>query len=452
MFDYVMSGVAYCRITYDQVYGDPELLEKIRSILIREQGNNGHLYSFLYNAYAEPGIGKGMWSNYIGAVDKIYSDSGGLQVVTRGIDPTYELRSKVYDSQGSSSNIAMSFDLIPVRASNQTSSVTDSSTRTFDRSFFEEAALASAKYLEEQIDHFDKMESATKPLLIVHGNNLNDFCRWVEIFLDHIPEEKHHKIAGLSLSGASLGWGELENIERLFAFSQIQAPDYLKKHLHLLGVGAPARMVICSIFSMSGLYDKDIRISYDSTAHSACVPRGQRVRPGGSVECYGRDDLVKMHGFREELEEKFPGMIELDFTAFSEVLTITRIAWAEKYGKDQLHHYHLAYYLATMASVLNSTALTYRNSTSKDALVEYCGTKGIAEYMLPLLKVKTLDDFNHWMKNIGTHVKSERITSEVDSNIRLRAFADITEERKLPPPKRNNAPKPLPSSLAGFLD
>jgi hypothetical protein len=409
MFEYVMSGVAHSRVTYESCWGNERTLNKVNEALKLYQGAFGHYHSFLYNAYTEKKIGSDFTKFYRDSVYLIHADSGGLQVVTRGEEITPELKREVYKHQAEFSDIAMSFDEIPLSVDG-VSSITDIDNRTFDYEKFEPCAVKSAKNLEEQIDYFQSVGSEAKPLLIGHGNNVDDFCRWVDLHLTNIPEHKHKHIGGLSLAGTALGAGMAEIIERLFSFSMIEAPDNMKRNLHLLGVGSIARMAPCSTFVLSGLFE-GVHISYDSTTHSAGVTRGTRTTEKGGVQQYGRNDAVLLQGFRADIERLFPAYLDgLSDELFREILTSSRKPLFAKYEKDPdiKYWYHLLYFVAVQTSVLHAVQIINQNATDEQYFKKYASRKGM-EYLIDLLHIQTKEQFLKWQAQAGSKIASQRV-------------------------------------------
>lgn len=454
-YEYVMSGVAHSRVTYESCFGYETTKAKINEALKLHQGTFGHHHSFLYNAYTEKQIGKIFNAHYLDSLYSIHADSGGLQVVTRQQDVTASFKTDVYAHQAQYSNVAMSFDEIPLTTKGQKSAITDLDNRFFDYDIFEPCALKSARNLEEQIDFFVDNGSQAKPLLIGHGNNIDDFCRWVDIILTAIPEHKHKHIAGLSLAGTALGGGMAEIIERLFSFSMIEAPEHMKKNLHLLGVGSIARMSPCAALVLSGQF-KDVHISYDSTTHSAGVTRGTRTLRGGGVLQYGRLDLIQLKRFRDDIEHYYPGYLdELSDHVFGDILTSARNEIFPRYDNTEWikYWYHLVYFLAVMTSVLNATAIINGNSTDEKVFREYCSKKKMT-YLVDLLSVHTKEQFFDWRNRTSSMVQSQRV-AVLNSKQTLDSVIDLSHLENLKPVINDrpapNLVKPKKADLENFF-
>ena len=146
ILNYVSSGMAHTRITYKDIRAED--FSAMDQIMQRLSGSNNHVYSFLFNAHTEKGFGN-IFKN-IPSVYDVHSDSGGLQVITQGLKIDASLRKKVYEVQGTSSDIAMSFDEIPLTLTGAKSARGSMTDRVFDEENFERYATESANNLREQ--------------------------------------------------------------------------------------------------------------------------------------------------------------------------------------------------------------------------------------------------------------------------------------------------------------
>lgn len=268
-YEYVASAVSYLKIFNIPLLNNLEVLKEVKDIF-RSINTENHKFSFLYNAYDEDKYGQYINQYYRDDLYNVHADSGGLQVITRGLIIDDNLKNKVYESQGKYSDIAMSFDEIPL-ITNGISVIGDTSARRFDMENLKNYIKLSSKNLVEQIEYFDKMGVRTKPMMIVHGNCYDSFMKWFDLSLKMIPSDYHDKIAGIALSGASHGSGLKEEIERSFVMGQMT--DF-KKYFHLLGVGSVRRLLPYIVFNNNGYYPKDVHLSYDSTTHTKSVTTG----------------------------------------------------------------------------------------------------------------------------------------------------------------------------------
>ena len=115
ILEYVISGPAYLRLGAEQC-NDPETLQMIIDLINKTVHNkNNHQFSLLYNGFTEKNFGNKL-QKFRPAIKNIHADSGGLQIITRGLQNTPETRNKVYENQGTYADIGMAFDEIPVKS------------------------------------------------------------------------------------------------------------------------------------------------------------------------------------------------------------------------------------------------------------------------------------------------------------------------------------------------
>lgn len=267
--EYIISGTGYTRCHSAYFQDNPTEKAKLNAIFAKVSESSNHKFGALYNACTESNFGKRLME--FPAFSTIHADSGGLQIVTQGAEITEKLKTDVYHNQAQYSNLGMCFDEIPVKMASGRSSRNDTTGRIFDKDNFHQYAKNTGKNLLDQINVFINEGSSCKPCLIAHGNCVETYIQWVDMVLAEIPPSLHNKIGGVAMGGAALGVGPAEDVQRAFAFSQLSNNF---GHLHILGVGAVVRMLPYIEFIKSGLYSKDITISYDSTTHSSSIDFG----------------------------------------------------------------------------------------------------------------------------------------------------------------------------------
>lgn len=286
-YEYVASALSFAGKIDNFDYS----LEQANDWVAKVNGLHNHFVSALYNAYTEGKYGERQYREFTG-FERHYSDSGGLQMVSLGVgNITDEAKDKIYQVQGKHSDVAMIFDEIPVFVPDQIDkskliangispkynmrSLKNTSARVFDPSIFKDCAKETARNILNQIKYFENMNSDTKIIVVLQGNNTEWYQRWLDIILKQIPKDEWRKLGGIAFGSPAYGAGKLEDIEKLFFISQIEAPRHLKKHFHLLGVGAMSRMIPVVMFRRSGIIPEDVLISYDSSKHSGGLVRGQ---------------------------------------------------------------------------------------------------------------------------------------------------------------------------------
>ena len=281
MFEYVASGLSHAALNKkylsdevdNNLYG--ECITNINN-MFKAINQDHHRVSLLFNAYIEKHYGV-LFNKlfYKNTLNNIYSDSGGLQMITLGHTSTDELKNSVYDIQSNLSTVGMCFDEIPVTVNaNEKTSTTNMSARIYDVNVFAQKAKETGINLKNQIEYFkNNPNNMCKPMIILQGNCFDTYQQWTDIVLNEIGHSNWKYIDGIALGGAALGQGVYEDLQRNFYCTHVELPSEIKiKHYHLLGVGSLFRMLPM----MALIRDKkiDAHISYDSTTHTGGISRG----------------------------------------------------------------------------------------------------------------------------------------------------------------------------------
>lgn len=259
-FQYVMSGMSFILPT-NAVFNSDEFQALARkSIQWLGDSVPDSSFGMLFNAYTEKRIGQKLskWND----IAKIYADSGGLQMVTQGLNATEADKARVYDVQAELSHFGMCFDEIPVVVKAERSSIQSGKDRYFDSRLFEQKAIETAANLKNQVRRFREIGTGCKPFIIAQGNSYKDFRQWTRIVVDELGELSDD-IGGVAFGSSALGRGELEDYIRAHACATLDAPDHIKKHVHILGVGSIQRLIPMIASHYDGL------VSYDSVTHSS---------------------------------------------------------------------------------------------------------------------------------------------------------------------------------------
>jgi tRNA-guanine family transglycosylase len=406
MLEYVASGSSYFKLMYAESL-EPQNLDFFARTFGSLNNTHNHKISLLYNAYTEKRPGEWMGEHYRPLVHSIHADSGGLQMVTLGRTITNELKEEVYDSQARNSDIAMCFDVIPVRTlDGARSERLDLSNRRFDRTQLESCARETGRNLRRQIDFFDEKGSKARPMLITQGNDYDSYMHWTQYVVEELDDYHVSRIGGIAMGAAALGKGSLEDFKRAFYFTQLPI-NLESKHLHLLGVGSVYRMIPQFIFMQNGLYE-NVEMSYDSTTHTSGVTQGR----------YYKDDLALNFtrafddNYRivwEDIRKNFP-CYNYDLNTFYEALNISSRTYQEKHGNIDPS---LQTYGAFVSSAIkNFLAHVEKLHDSRDEIMKMA--RGIdATAFNALYSVRTLEDFNHWLQQIGPYVASEPVQEYV---------------------------------------
>lgn len=261
----------YKRITLD-------LMNVIQNKKRVEFTNTNSTLSILYNAYTEKNHPKEFNKLDNFNADYIYSDSGGLQIITAGKPVNDEIKRKVYEMQ-TYSDFAMCFDVIPVsslsvnRTRNERSNL---SNRVFNSSQHEDSAYQTGDNVKSQIEYFRKVQAKTKVIIIIQGNSADDMMQYYHGIISKLDDADYEYVGGIALGRACIGFGELESVEVLRAakrISDICHPN-IRKHLHILGVGSIEKMRPILYLIKGGYLQKFERLTYDSSSHTCTFQYG----------------------------------------------------------------------------------------------------------------------------------------------------------------------------------
>ena len=407
MLEYVASGSSYFKLMYAESL-EPQNLDFFARTFGTLNNIHNHKISLLYNAYTEKRPGEWMGEHYRPLVHSIHADSGGLQMITLGRTITNELKEEVYDSQARNSDIAMCFDVIPVRTLDAgRSDRLDLNNRRFDRTDLERCARETGRNLRRQIDFFDEKSSKSRPMLITQGNDYDSYMKWTEYVVAELDEYHVSRIGGIAMGAAALGKGSLEDFKRAFYFTELPI-NLESKHLHLLGVGSVYRMIPQFIFMQNGLY-QNVEMSYDSTTHTSGVTQGR----------YYKDDLALNFtrafddNYRivwEDIKRNFP-FYNYSLETFYEALNISSRTYQEKHGN--IDPSLQTYGVFVSSAIKNFLAHVEKLQNSRDEIMKMA--RGIdATAFNALYSVQTPDDFNHWLAEVGPYMASEPVQEYVE--------------------------------------
>lgn len=417
--EYVISGPAYLRLGAEQC-NEPETLEMINNMFLKTVHNkNSHEFSLLYNGFTEKNFGKKL-QKYRPAVKNIHADSGGLQIITRGLPNTPEIRNKVFENQATYADIGMSFDEIPVKTTSTdgTSSKIDTRQRYFDRSNFENYARQTGKNVRSQIEKYLELKSKCRPFVIIHGACHETYCDWANYILEEVGDLKDN-IGGVAMGSAALGMGQLEDVKRAFYVNLL--PFNRPFHLHVLGVGALKRMLPYLLFSQTNLYE-NIAISYDSTTHSMSLDNGLFYFSyskktgngyGGSSVKMGRPFSNIYNTVTEEINSVCG--LDLEPKEFHKLMNIAVGEYVEQGGKfKDIMQARLGFILT---NVHNFTKDVEALMTNKESFLRFCRDKKCENEYATLFDVKTIDDFLYWEKHVGKFMDSESVNDAAPASL-----------------------------------
>lgn len=405
---YVFSGAAHARITLNSI------LEKQNKALVAdviakaEKLFKNHKFTCLYNAFTEAENGKRMLQASI-LQNPMHADSGGLQIITRGLSITPELKDKVYKNQ-LYAGVAMCFDEIPLETVGGKSKIGDTSNRIFREDWIEAKAKETAENIVRQAVIFEKHKADTKIMAIVQGNCYDTYMKWIDVLVKNIPSDIYHHIEGMSFAGTSSGSGQVEDIERIFSFTQAQAPTEFTRALHLLGVGSVSRHLPLVGFIRGGHFD-DVHISYDSTSHSQRISNREYMDENNkSLPCrqHNHKNIRRLYDYCQ----KYFGILA-DYDRFFDTITYNREYSLNKYGESTIHIWHEAMIAAAMVSVIHATWQLDKVCVS-DKEFEKLLTYNKAMPMKYLKDVKNREDFDAFMRQFGPYLNSQKIRKHTE--------------------------------------
>lgn len=422
-YEYIASGLSFIWTPKFNRDTQPELCDKIREMTdLVVAAHHNHKLGVLFNAYTEKHTVKEVNDIFKGYT--VQADSGGLQMMTLGHgDITEEAKDKVYRTQAKHATIGMSFDQIPVTTIGEKQGFLEAAQRYFNPAIFDECAIESGKNLHRQIDVYLEEESECKPLLIVQGNGMDWYRRWADLVMKQIPQEKWKYIAGVSSSSFALGNGLREDVERVFSFSQLDVPDHMKKHCHLLGFGSAHRLIPVVQFKRSGLYDDSILFSYDSTKHTGGIARGQYQNEGSIAQLRRHKDKTYYNTI-EKMDDFFENILHTKFNEehFYDTIICPASTWTEKYGEGKMaYERNMMRYGFFLFSVHATMNMVKHMEANEEHITRI--RKSDAHIFMPLSQVKTVADYTHWVNHVSRHLVSKKVKT-ISEHTSLSGFFD----------------------------
>lgn len=429
-FDYVISGCGMTSLLKhepDAPYFN-ELKNTFNDLraLAKDEANKhsnymNHSLSKLYNAFQEVSfIQKFKELDNVGA-DGIYADSGGLQIVTRGITIDDTVRKQIYENQVYA-DYAMCFDVISLK--NLSTTYTKNERMLIDNKIFvnenhKEAGIATGQNIKEQIQYFRSKNAKTKVILIVQGNCCEDMLLFYEAIASQLSEEDYEYVGGLAVADTCMGNGELESIEMIFAAQKIAKICHpaVKKSLHILGMGAINRMRPVVYLVKSGYLNAFDRISYDSSSISITCLMGNlnfagklgKLGPYKTLE--GEVHFRKMFEFFKPIlskygtEDQFVDYVYGDGEKGCWTYAKIRDRVQDKDNKilglvaHPCHvYYQISYFMRHIDRLFEDVYLR-------------------SDPINQLLNVKNEEDEKYWITNFSKYLRSNRIMSNNFSNL-----------------------------------
>lgn len=410
-WEYVMSGTSYTRITYPSIRDFPEEAKKLHSYFLTADKIDDHRFSLLYNAYAEPNFPIA-FSNFRECYYKTHADSGGLQLITQGAKIDAATKRKIYTNQAKWSDIAMSFDEIPLITVGGKSGRGSLSTRFWDNDGYREKAKLSGENLAEQIVMFRELKTEAKPMLIIQGNTFENAIEWADIILEIVPADDHQYIGGIAMGGGTFGMGEKEMVLRTVVAAEVlRRNKHIKQYVHFLGIGS-IRMFFAAIYLRRNGWLKDVEISYDSTSHSSAPHMGRHVAEGARNLMFTRTLNQDYEIILDDIKKRYPSF-PYTLQEFHRNMTTSASKMTEADG----NHFPVveSFVASIMTCVRNFQAELYRVDQDPARYLEaYVEPQNWGKYDL-FKDVSDANSYKKWDREFGNTIKSKKITAMATS-------------------------------------
>jgi hypothetical protein len=393
-------------------------LDRIRNECRKVMNDQTLKTSILYNAFTE--APHGIWlkeQNYYG-FDEVYADSGGLQMVTRGLPLTAENKLQIYETQ-KAADFGFCFDEIPLKLkegidpeTGKHRALTDS--KLFHPQDFQGCAEATAQNVRNQCEAFEGTD--TKAFYIVQGNTIDEMYRWFESGVKIVGPDLFKNIQGVAPADTCMGNGELESTDMLVGYHRMVqdfGPEYTKKHIHLLGVGSPSRLMPAVLLKQSGFIPADVEISFDSSTQSMAYAMGNYLDSDGTRTNKIHQRVMRMFSrFYDDMEDLFlevsPDITKewyLDYTE-KRYLSIS----------DTIKQCPPEFQIAIRGSV--TLMCIWQGLGLYSRLKADLNSKVVQETGLGYLsEVKTLDDYQSWKRQFERFMTSKRIDRKINNSL-----------------------------------
>jgi hypothetical protein len=325
--DYCASGFlgysgAEAIIRYALENGKDEYIDYIVAVMhyLRDQFNKVGIHmSVMFNAQYEQ---KNAYMIDIlrqhGFDMEVHADSGGLQVMTRGLDLEKE-KPGIFECQGKYADLAMSFDEMPnIKVNEEKNKSFHFGPKKIENMYFvKELAFIkgekSSKNIVDQIEEFIKQGTKARIIVILQGHTIEDYNNYARGVYSLIPEKYYKYIHGISLGGT--GFQSFDDLVDVYLRIQRDLTAVPKDHLkqiHILGTGTLERIFPFLILANKDYYDFPFTFSFDATTHASASTWGKwsELKDNGGITVhtvggYKMNKLILKHTTHmyEELAE-----------------------------------------------------------------------------------------------------------------------------------------------------
>lgn len=429
--DYVVSAIAMLGLNKMGFAGTDPTSDKVTETFkevtryadtLLPSKNYNHTTSMLFNAFVEDGFVKHIRKHEKYGMKDVYSDSGGLQMVTAGKTITPELKQGVYKVQAEASEYAMCFDVIALESMVKTrgkNERTNNSVKRFNVDKHVEAGIATGQNVKDQIRHFKSVGTNTKVIVIVQGNQAQDMVEFYRAINKQLSEDDYNYIGGMALADTCMGNKSLESVEMLKAARLIsdEAHPNFSNHLHFLGVGSLRRLEPVLLLHENFLPNIK-KVSYDSTSHSIAFNQGKWYAQESIGQYYNNrvdevwrtsyslfeplmDELVGSYDRMKQLLLKPDGTYPMSHL-YAQYKNDDTLNIGEKAFVAAFPYMHIRTIINDFIHRLDSI----EDITAKDR-----------PYMLSMKNVKDANDLDVWLRHNKHLLRSGRIKRSDDDNL-----------------------------------
>jgi len=272
----------------------PKIATDMLHQLNKQEADSGISVGVLSNAFSEKKDLIKFWEVLEPQGFLTQADSGGLQIITRGLDIDKDMRTEIYQRQAQYSHEALAFDEIPLHVFKLGVSGGINAIALFVDSAFSQNAAKTGKNIAEQILEFKKLKSKTKILFILQGKDFKSIREWAWFAFQEIKKVPDYEdyIGGLAIGNTTnTGYRSLSDFLMRFQYELEFLPQDWVKRLHVLGAGSVSKMF--SFFVVPDNYFlPGTEISTDATTQT-------RSMIFGDFQYLSEDGLTKVPVGRE---------------------------------------------------------------------------------------------------------------------------------------------------------
>lgn len=361
----------------------------------------------LFNAYTETEFGTHIRNNDNFNFEKIYADSGGLQIVTLGKPVDDTIKKTIYETQ-KIADYAMCFDEIPtISIGNGTAGRASTGDKLYQPERAESCAIKTANNIKEQCEVLKDSKSTV--FYIIQGNTVDDMISWFDSGATVMTD--YSKIGGLALADTCMGNGTLESIEMIVAYNSIRqkySSSVVKNHIHLLGVGSVTRL-LPFIYSKGGMLPEDLTVSFDSTSFSMTYMMGKfKNTDNSNVARYQYEEYFNtiLDYLIDQINTDYDDFDRKEFithiidSILSTSDTINKSRWPE--AAQAFITMTILYQLHSFISSLNKSIKLMKNDNSALGRFKLC---------------TNYDQYQSWKSQFGQFIDSKRIRRDTNTSL-----------------------------------